>query len=109
MKTPGMTGTLAFAGLNGASFTNAPNAGTMFVDLLPKEERGPADEIHKDLSARLSSITAGDAFVIPPPPVRGIGTSGGYKMIIEDRSAQGYQALEKVASRWPPRRTRRPG
>ena len=109
LKTPGIRGTLAFAGLNGASFTNAPNAGTMFVDLLPKGERGPADEVLKDLSARLAKITAGDVFVIPPPAVRGIGTSGGYKMIIEDRSAQGYQALEKVASRMTAQANQTPG
>src|SRR3954452_25270482 len=99
LKTPGVRGTLAFAGLNGASFTNAPNAGTMFMDLLPKGERGSPDQLIKDLSGRFGQITAGDVFVIAPPPVRGIGTSGGYKMIIEDRSAAGYKALETVASR----------
>ena len=31
---------------------------------------------------------------LPPPPVRGIGTSGGYKMMIQDRSGAGYRALE---------------
>lgn len=109
LKTPGVRGTLAFAGLNGATFTNAPNAGTMFMDLKPKGERGSAEEILKDLSGRLSQITAGDVFVIPPPPVRGIGTSGGFKMIIEDRSAAGYQALEKVASRMAAQANQTPG
>jgi HAE1 family hydrophobic/amphiphilic exporter-1 len=99
LETPGVRGTLAFAGLNGASFTNAPNAGTMFMDLMPKGERGSVDQLIKRLSGRLAQITAGNVFVIAPPPVRGIGTSGGYKMIIEDRSAAGYQALETVASR----------
>lgn len=109
LKTPGVRGTLAFAGLNGASFTNAPNAGTMFMDLLPKSERGSADEILKDVSGRLSQITAGDIFVIPPPPVRGIGTSGGFKMIIEDRSAAGYRALEEVTSRMTAQANQTPG
>ncbi len=35
--------------------------------------------------------------VIPPPPVRGIGTGGGWKMLIEDRQNQGFKALEQVA------------
>jgi HAE1 family hydrophobic/amphiphilic exporter-1 len=109
LQTPGIRGTLAFAGLNGASFTNAPNAGTMFMDLLPKDERGSADRLIKDLSGRLARITAGNVFVIAPPPVRGIGTGGGYKMIIEDRSAAGYEALEKVTSRLVAEANRTPG
>ena len=109
LKTPGIRGTLAFAGLNGASFTNAPNAGTMFMDLMPKGERGSTEQLIKDLSGRLAQITAGDVFVIAPPPVRGIGTSGGYKMIIEDRSAAGYKALEAVASRMAAQANQTPG
>jgi len=109
VKTPGVRGTLAFAGLNGASFTNAPNAGTMFMDLMPKGERGSTDQLIKDLSGRFAQITAGDVFVIAPPPVRGIGTSGGYKMIIEDRSAAGYKALETVASRMAAQANQTPG
>jgi HAE1 family hydrophobic/amphiphilic exporter-1 len=99
LKTPGTTGTLAFAGFDGASFTNAPNSGAMFVTLAPKGERAPVDAIIKDLSTRLAQITAGNILVIQPPPVRGIGTGGGYKMIVEDRSGAGYRALEEVAKR----------
>jgi HAE1 family hydrophobic/amphiphilic exporter-1 len=99
LKTPGVNGTLAFAGFDGASFTNAPNSGAMFVTLAPKDERKPVDEIIKDLSARLGQITAGNILVIQPPPVRGIGTGGGYKMIVEDRSGAGYRALEEVSQR----------
>jgi HAE1 family hydrophobic/amphiphilic exporter-1 len=109
LQTPGVRGTLAFAGLNGATFTNAPNAGTMFMDLQPKSERRSADEVLKDLSARLAQITGGNVFVIPPPPVRGIGTSGGYKMMIEDRSGAGYAALEKVTSRMIAEANQTPG
>jgi hydrophobe/amphiphile efflux-1 (HAE1) family protein len=109
LRTPGVRGTLAFTGLNGATFTNAPNAGTMFMDLLPKSERGSAEQVLKDLSGRFGQITAGNVFVIPPPPVRGIGTSGGYKMLIEDRSGAGYQALEKIASRMATEANQTPG
>jgi HAE1 family hydrophobic/amphiphilic exporter-1 len=109
LKTPGITGTLSFAGFNGATFTSAPNSAAMFVNLAPKGERGSSDEVIKDLSARLSQITAGSALVIQPPPVRGIGTGGGYKMIVEDRSGAGYPALEKVAQRMVAEANRTPG
>jgi multidrug efflux pump subunit AcrB len=36
-------------------------------------------------------------FVIPPPVIQGIGTGGGYRMMIQDRNGQGYRALEGAA------------
>ena len=31
--------------------------------------------------------------IFPPPPVNGIGTTGGFKLMVEDRNNQGYAAL----------------
>jgi multidrug efflux pump len=49
-----------------------------------------------------------DAFVmvLPPPPVNGLGTTGGFKMMIEDRGNLGYDELNKavqafMAKAWP--------
>ena len=109
LKAPGVNGTVAFAGFDGASFTNAPNSGAMFVTLDPKGDRASVDQIIKDLSARLAQITAGNILVIQPPPVRGIGTGGGYKMVVEDRSGAGYRALEEVAKRIVAEAGRTPG
>jgi multidrug efflux pump subunit AcrB len=68
----------------------------MFVALKPHDERASADAIAMDLRRSLSSITAGNVLLIPPPPVRGIGTGGGFKMMIEDRGGAGFAALEKA-------------
>ena len=40
--------------------------------------------------------TIQDAFIIiiPPPPVRGIGTAGGFKMMVQDKRGRGLQALD---------------
>lgn len=40
-----------------------------------------------------------DAMVLmfPPPPVNGIGTTGGFKLMVEDRANQGYSALYQTA------------
>ena len=95
-RHPATENTVAFAGFDGATFTNAPNAAAMFVALKPHSERAHADVILGDLNRSLSSITAGSLFVIAPPPVRGIGTGGGWKMMIEDRGGAGLQALEGV-------------
>ena len=96
LRNPATAATVAFAGFDGATFTNAPNAAAMFVALKPKGQRANADVIANQLRGALGSITAGNILVVAPPPVRGIGTGGGYKMMIEDRSGAGLKALETV-------------
>ncbi len=98
LKVKGVNHTVAFAGLDGASFTNAPNAGTMFIQM---DEAGArqkagltAQDILQTLRQNMGAINAANVLVIPPPPVPGIGTGGGFKMMIEDRGGKGYRALE---------------
>ncbi len=96
-KNPGVDGSVAFSGFDGATFSNSPSGGTMFVRLKPHADRKSADEITKELMGAVSNITAGSVFFIAPPPIRGLGTGGGFKMMIEDRGGAGYQALEGAA------------
>ena len=99
LKNPGALGTVAFAGFDGATFTTAPNAAAMFVPLKESGQRETALKIAAELQHSLASITAGLIIIIPPPPVRGIGTGGGYKMIVEDRNGPDWRALEDVSDR----------
>ena len=101
LATPGVAHAVAFSGFDGATFTNASNAGAIFTPLDPFDERiakgQSAAVVLNDLRQRLSSIQ--DAFVItiPPPPVAGIGTAGGFKMMLQDREGLGPTALEAAA------------
>jgi len=95
----GVLGTVAFAGFDGATFTTAPNTAAMFVPLKESSQRESSLKISAELQHALSSITAGLIIVISPPPVRGIGTGGGYKMLVEDRNGPDWQALEAVSTR----------
>jgi HAE1 family hydrophobic/amphiphilic exporter-1 len=98
LETPGITHVVPFAGFDGATFTNAPNAGVIFSALAPFSERAKqglsAPHILGDLNQRLASVQ--DAFIItiPPPPVRGIGNSGGFKMMVQDKRGRGLEALD---------------
>lgn len=100
LATEGVDRVVAFAGLDGASFTNAPNAGTLFVqmdDFALRAKKGlSGDEILGNLRRSMGGISAGNVLVIAPPPVRGIGTGGGFKMMIQDRGGKGYRALEQA-------------
>jgi hydrophobe/amphiphile efflux-1 (HAE1) family protein len=85
-------------GFSGATFTNAPNSGAIFTVLKPFDDRGKdskqsAAAIRAEALRRLSAIQEGLIFVVSPPPVRGIGNAGGFRMMIEDRTDAGSQAL----------------
>jgi multidrug efflux pump subunit AcrB len=51
-----------------------------------------------DLQRRLGAVRDAGAFVINPPAVRGIGTGGGFRMQVQDRSGRGYSMLQAATS-----------
>jgi HAE1 family hydrophobic/amphiphilic exporter-1 len=102
LETPGVINTAGFSGLDGATFTQASNAAAIFSVLAPYEERIPqgltAGRILGEMTQRLNTIRGAFVITVPPPPVRGIGNAGGFKMMIQDRGGQGLKALEGVAT-----------
>lgn len=97
LNTPGVAHTIAFPGLSVNGFTNASNAGIVFVTLddfanrKAPELSGPA--ITAELNKRFSVIDQAFVAVFPPPPILGLGTTGGFKLQIEDRRNLGFEAL----------------
>jgi multidrug efflux pump len=98
MKTPGVQDAVAFPGLSINGFTNSSNAGIVFTPLKPFDERRDpslsAGAIAASLNKQFASIPDAFILMIPPPPVQGLGTSGGFKLQIEDRASLGYEALD---------------
>ncbi len=98
LETPGVEFAVAFAGFSGATRANSANAGAIFVGPKPFEERTEgewnAQEVLETLQAKLSAIVDADIFVIPPPPVQGLGTAGGFKFVVQDRASHGERALQ---------------
>ncbi len=97
LKNSAAADTVAFAGVDGATFTTAPNSAAMFITLTTPGERKTADEVAAEIRTAVGGISGASILLIPPPPVRGIGTGGGWKMMIEDRTNLGYKALEGAA------------
>jgi len=91
-----------FAGLDATTFTVASNAATIFSglpSLYNHELPGvTANTVLADLRQRLSVIRDAYVLTIPPPPVQGLGTAGGFKMMLEDRANLGSQALVRAAN-----------
>ena len=100
LSRPGVANAVAFAGFDGATFTNAPNSGVVFVTLKPFEERVKAKlstaGILNDLRSQMQALRGAFVLVIPPPSVPGIGTGGGFKLYVQDRAGRGPRPLEQA-------------
>jgi hydrophobe/amphiphile efflux-1 (HAE1) family protein len=114
LQVPGVVHAVNLVGFSGATFTNASNSGTIFVGLEPFETRTKdpaksAPAIQRALQQKLSVIEEALVLVIVPPPVRGVGTAGGFRMMIEDRAARGPEALQAAVSTISARAAQEPG
>ncbi len=115
LKTPGVAHAVNIVGFSGATFTNAPNAGAIFVVLDPFDAARPAIRAvgrrHPGASCSASSPRSRRRFivVVQPPPVQGIGNAGGFRMMVEDRAGRGSQALQAAANAMMGRAAQTPG
>jgi len=93
---PGVAHTVAFPGLSVNGFTNSPNSAIVFTPLKPFDERTDpsqsATAIAAELNKRFTAIDAAFVFALQPPAIR-LGTTGGFRLQIEDRANKGFEAL----------------
>jgi multidrug efflux pump len=97
-RNPNVEDAIAFPGLSINGFTNSSNAGIVFATLKPFAERRNADQSGGAVAGQLNQAYGEiqDAFVVmfPPPPVAGLGTTGGFKLQLEDKASLGYDAMD---------------
>ncbi|HEX7906627.1 MAG TPA: multidrug efflux RND transporter permease subunit [Paraburkholderia sp.] len=102
LSTRGIEHVAPFVGLDATTLTVASNSGTIFSglpSLYNHELPGvTANTVLADLRKRLSVIKDAYVLTIPPPPVQGLGNSGGFKMMLEDRAGLGSEALVHAAN-----------
>jgi HAE1 family hydrophobic/amphiphilic exporter-1 len=101
LNTPGVWATSTYAGIDGNGFNNQSSSTQLWAVFDPWEERLKKGQTVQVLSAelrkRLSVITGADIRISQPAPVMGLGSAGGFRMMIEDRGGNGYAALEAAA------------
>jgi multidrug efflux pump subunit AcrB len=102
LHTPGVKHTVAVAGQSILLNANAPNFGAMFLMLDDFRSRTGAglsgDEIAAGLQGAFrNEIREGLINVFSAPPLDGLGTAGGFKIVIEDRGDTGLTSLQHVA------------
>lgn len=102
LDVPGITNAVSFVGFSGATRANSSNAAAIFPVLDDAKKRAgeglPVDVVLAELRKRVSAVQDAVVFVIPPPPVRGIGTGGGFKLQIQDQSGAGPIALQAATN-----------
>ncbi len=100
-NTPGVRDAVSFAGFSGATFTNASNAGVIFAAFDSFEERlaegHSADQIIGTLFGSMQAIQEAFIIAVPPPPVPGIGNSGGFKMQLQERNSADMRPILALA------------
>ncbi|HSV69370.1 MAG TPA: multidrug efflux RND transporter permease subunit [Methylibium sp.] len=100
LEHPDVEHAVAFPGLSINGFTNSSNSGIVFVTLKPFAERKGKGHSGQAIAGTLNQQFGAipDAFIamFPPPPVQGLGTTGGFKLQIEDRAGLGTAALDKA-------------
>ncbi|HYO08647.1 MAG TPA: multidrug efflux RND transporter permease subunit, partial [Tepidisphaeraceae bacterium] len=91
LKTEGIRDVVGIPGFSLLTGSSSSSAGTMFVILAPFEERAGKAELSQQaivgrLNGAYAQVQEGLPLVITPPPVRGIGAAGGFRMQVQDRS-----------------------
>ena len=100
-QTKGVRHTVAISGQSILLGANAPNFGALYVMLDDFHKRSPegrsAENIARDLEERFrTDIDEAVVGVYGALPVDGLGTAGGFKIIVEDRSSNGLATLQKA-------------
>jgi multidrug efflux pump subunit AcrB len=113
-STPGVKHTVGVSGQSLLLNANAPNLGSMYVMLDDfARRRGPTltgDAIGAKLKDRCQrEVRAAIVSVFGAPPIDGLGTTGGFKLIIEDRGNLGLAQLQRVSDEIVERGNNTPG
>src|SRR6201990_500043 len=91
-KTPGVQHATSVVGFSLLSLVSDTYHAFFFVTFKPWSERTKPEEQYDAIKARLnkylSSLSEGIAFAFPPPVIPGVGTSGGFQFILEDRAGK---------------------
>ncbi|MGA2616696.1 MAG: efflux RND transporter permease subunit [Thermoguttaceae bacterium] len=111
--TDGVAHTVGISGQSLIAGANAPNLGSMYVMLADFSQRRDAarsaDAISKALLDQCRQVQGAIVSAFGPPPIDGLGTTGGFKLIVEDRGDLDLGALQRVGDQIADRGNRTEG
>jgi hydrophobe/amphiphile efflux-1 (HAE1) family protein len=112
-SVPGILHYAALGGLNAVSFASKSNSATIFVQLKPWDDRKSTNEkieaIAVNLQKKLARFKEASVVVIQPPAIPGLGSTGGFSFILEEKQAGGdIKTFEKVLKNFTAAVNKRP-
>src|SRR5437868_10342192 len=112
MHTPGVKYTTRVAGFSLLSFVSTSYTGFFFVTLDDWKDRTSREtqyqEIVHHVNAELAKLPDGLALSFPPPAIPGVGTSGGFTFVLEDRAGKDVQFLADNLQKFTAAASKRP-
>src|SRR5690606_22880873 len=102
LKIDGIEGTVMLSGFDGTSETQSASSAAAYWVLDDFEERAEKgqtlDKLIAEARAATADINEARLMIVKPPVIRGIGSAGGFRMMVRDRNGEGYRALQEVAN-----------
>jgi hydrophobe/amphiphile efflux-1 (HAE1) family protein len=102
-EIPGIAHTFAISGYSSVLQANQPNVGAAFLvfdDFANRSEPHlKGDGLLAVIRQKFATIQEGRVLVLPPPPLRGLGNAGGFKLQVQDLNNAGLDALESATQK----------
>ena len=112
LATPGVESCTTVAGFNLLSFTRNTYSATFWVSLKDWSKRTKPEESYQAIKAslgrKLSRLPEAIAFAFPPPAIAGVGTAGGFTMVLEDRAGKDIPFLAANVAKFMDAARKRP-
>jgi hydrophobe/amphiphile efflux-1 (HAE1) family protein len=100
LGVPGVDRVPTFSGFSMVTGTSSSNSAGLAPVFQPWSERKlhglTSDKIAEDLRERLKVVSGATVIVATPPPVQGLGSTGGFSMRLQDTAGLGTEALAKA-------------
>ena len=110
--TPGVKSTASVIGFSLLSLTRSSYSAFFFVTLEEWKDRKKREEqyqfIRQSINRKLAGLPDGIAFAFSPPAIPGVGTSGGFTFVLEDRSGKDVAFLAENMNRFLAAARKRP-
>jgi HAE1 family hydrophobic/amphiphilic exporter-1 len=112
LDTPGVESCTTVGGFTLLSFTRNTYSATLWVTLKDWSKRTKREESYDQIKAaltrKLSRMPEAIAFAFPPPAIAGVGTAGGFTMVLEDRAGNDISFLAANVAKFLEAARRRP-
>ncbi len=96
-STPGVKNSLVINGFSMLAGSSQSNMGSVIVILDEFGKRRSSDEILDELRGKFNELPEALVLAFGPPPIQGLGSTGGFRMMVQDRSGGNFKQLEAVA------------